>query len=439
MKLSRVLCATVVLFGAVSLSAQRERQIQPAPEEAAYSRKFFTQLRAVFGRFRDSDLQRAFEKAQPIQCSELVNDKGEWRTVAFFNEKRELGDWYRSNFEEVKRDLAVFIFTGVCRGEHGSVPLTTKFPVTESIAAYSQGRIGPEEVDVNVNAPVRASFDSQTQAYSFDLPYLFLVSRQDNVSVYTLEPPRLAERDRYAPDVTDHWDCKSVTAEAVTYQFLICRTTTLPRDPSMRRQARVATFGASAYFILSDGKEASSSVKLTFNDASDKERSVEDASGSDSSAVGDSLDAHGPAGWETPGSDEKIMDVVRDEFRIPFAAVTWTGRIGAAQVLAGRRLSSLASSNPPAGADYCVWLPGNASAVNRLLMKDPDEPVSYSVTAHDQSGNASTSVLFDIRAAAGTPMGTLECFFPRVPSAASIAVGRWTSTVGDYLSIDVMP
>src|SRR4030095_11608245 len=54
--------------------------------------KFFDQLRSLFGRFRDGDLDRAFESAQPIQCSELISDNGEWRPVAFFNEDRRLGD-----------------------------------------------------------------------------------------------------------------------------------------------------------------------------------------------------------------------------------------------------------------------------------------------------------------------------------------------------------
>src|SRR5437762_10510295 len=101
-KVSRFLLLIVGLFAAAGVYAQRERVIQPA-DDSQYGRKFFVQLRGVFGRFRDADLQRAFEKAQPIQCSELVNEKGEWRTVAFFNEKRELGDWYRSSLEEVKR------------------------------------------------------------------------------------------------------------------------------------------------------------------------------------------------------------------------------------------------------------------------------------------------------------------------------------------------
>src|SRR5207237_1295526 len=157
--ISRLLFLAVFFTAAVSHAYSQTQ----SPEVARYDRKFFIQLRSVFGKFRDADLDRVFQTAHPIDCSELVNDQGEWRTVAFFNEKRELGDWYRRSFDEVKSDLAVFIFKGVCRGERAPVQLTTKFPVQESIDAYSGGRIPLDEVAVNTNAPVRVSFDSQSQ------------------------------------------------------------------------------------------------------------------------------------------------------------------------------------------------------------------------------------------------------------------------------------
>jgi hypothetical protein len=402
-KIPRILILIIVLFTATAGWAQ---------DEVQYSRRFFAQLRAVFGRFRDADLQRAFDNAKPIQCSDLVNDKGEWRTVAFFNEKRELGDWYRSSFEEVKTDLTVFIFNGPCRGDRGQVQLTTKFPVTESIEAYNRRRIALEQVEVNVNAPVRAAFDSQTQAYSFDLPYLFLVEHRQNESVYSLEPPRLVDRTNYAPDVTDHWDCKSITAEAVTYQFLICRTTTLPRDAPGRYSGRTPTFGASAYFILSDGKEASSSVKLSFDGGSD----------------GNSAPVETPAEWETPDSDERLLDVLRNEFRVRFTAPAWAGRIGAAGVLSGGILTRLESSSPAAGADYCVWLPGAASAA---------EPEAYSMTVRDRDDQSATSITLGMSTAGRSQIGSLQCFFPRSASAAGVTVGRWKSIVGDHVTIQV--
>src|SRR5206468_6352600 len=118
----------------------------------------------------------------------------------------------------------------------------------------------------------------QSRAYSFDLPYLFLVREQDKERLYSLDPPTLMDRYKYVTDVVDHWDCKSVYADNVTYEFLICRTTSLPRNPAERNQSRPA-FGASAYFILSDGKEASSSVKLMFGDSGGPRQPGEDASG----------------------------------------------------------------------------------------------------------------------------------------------------------------
>jgi hypothetical protein len=433
-KVSFILFFTCALF--LGAGAVAQPQVQ-SPDVARYDRKFFVQLRTVFGRFRDSDLDRVFQTAHPIQCSELVNDPGEWRTVAFFNEKRELGDWYRRSFEEVKTDLAVFIFKGVCRGERASVQLTTKFPVEESVEAYNHDRIGLDEIAVNTNAPVRVGFDSQSEAYAFDLPYLFLISQANSESLYSLDPPRLAERYRYATDVVDHWDCKSVVAENVTYQFLICRTTTLPRSPAARSQSRPA-FGASAYFILSDGKEASASVKLTFNDTNDAPHAVTDASVATAPVDREALSAHAADAWETPDADERIVNVLQDEFRIRFAPQSWTGRIGNAQVLSAKRLSSLESATPGAGADYCVWLP-DANAANYLLGGARAEPVIYDVAVHDQDGQSATSITFRMRTATGTHPGTLQCFFPRAGSAANIAVSRWTSVVGDHLTLEVRP
>lgn len=418
---------------------QREREIQPPPENSVsplpvsdnsvYGRQFFIQLRSVFGRFRDSDLRRAFDGAQPIQCSELVNDPGIWKTVAFFNEKRELGDWYRSNLEEVKNDLAAFTFKGVCRAEQTTVLLTTKFPVTETVQSYNQGKIPLDQIDVNVNAPVRASFDEQSRAYAFDLPYLFLVNSSANENTYSLDPPTLNERSLYARDVINHWDCKSVAAEAVTYQFLICRTMTLARDPRVRSQQRAA-FGATAYFILSDGKEASSSVKFTFNDDNDNKHVIDD-----SRAETNTDAARAAVAWTKPDSDERIMDIVREEFRIRFSHAAWSGGLSSAEVLAGQRLSSLKSSQPAASADICIWFPGSGS-LDVLISERPEEAVAYSVSAHDREGQSPTTIVFDMKTRTGAHLGSLQCTFPKQTSATGVGFGEWTAVVGPYLALE---
>jgi hypothetical protein len=256
---------TPLLLIAIVLGAgiQRERIVTPS-EQTADETRFLDQLRSIFGRFSNADLQGAFARAAPIRCSELVNNRGIWKTVAFFNQDRPaLGAWYRSSLEEVRRDLDAYVFNGLCNGERGSLWLTTKFPVVESIEAFHQRRIDFDEIDVNVNAVVAAAFDSQTGSYAFDLPYLFYTGVQDGVSVYSLHPPRLETRDRYARAVAAHFDCKAVRSADVTCQFLICRDTLRFSNAPGRLPRRSDV----AYYILSDGKEATSSVKLSLDGA----------------------------------------------------------------------------------------------------------------------------------------------------------------------------
>jgi hypothetical protein len=256
--------ALVVLALSAGPPAQGAPQDRQA-DEGSYGSKFFDQLRGIFGRFRDSDLRRVFEQSKPIQCSELVGRKGEWRPVAFFNEDRRLGDWCRESLEEVKADLAVYTFTGTCTGDQGDVKVGTEFPTAASIEAYNNGRIDLQHVDVNMNDSVTATFDAATMAYRFSLPYLFLTGRQGSMNVYSFVAPD--RNSAYAPEVTSRWECKAVSSSDVTYRFLICRTATVPGRALRRNERWEPAFGASAYFILSDGTEAQTSVNLTFGDA----------------------------------------------------------------------------------------------------------------------------------------------------------------------------
>ena len=246
---------------AADLHAQQEQQVQSG-EENAYGLKFFNQLREIFGRFRDADLQRVFQEAVPIQCSELVGRKGEWRTVAFFNENRELGDWCRENLEEVKADLAVYTFKGVCSGDQGPVRVVTEFPTTASIEAYNNREIDFKQIDVTVNDPVNAALNPRIMAYTFELPYLFLTGRRNSTNVYSLVAPD--RNAAYAREVTSRWECKSVASKDVTYRFLICRVATVASGNAPRGQKWEPAFGASAFSILSDGTEAKTSVNLSF-------------------------------------------------------------------------------------------------------------------------------------------------------------------------------
>jgi hypothetical protein len=243
------------------LPAQQEQQ-EASGEESSYESKFFDQLHLIFGRFRDSDLQRAFQEARRIQCPELVAGKGEWRPVAFFNEDRTLGDWCQESLEEVKANLGLYTFKGECRGDEGTVEVTTEFPTDESVEDYNQGRIKLSQVDITVNDPITAVFDPRSMAYTFDLPYLFFKGQKSSTKTYSLTAPN--RNAVYTSDVSSHWECKAVSSKDVAYRFLICRTAIIPPGATARNKKWEPSFGSSAFFILSDGLETHTNVKLIF-------------------------------------------------------------------------------------------------------------------------------------------------------------------------------
>jgi len=258
MKLTRhiwlsLFIAAVVMGG--NAYGQLERDV-PLRQPVDYGPKFFDQLRHMSERLRQRGLHRVFQMARPIECSELADNDGEWRHVAFFSENRKFRDWYRTSLDEVKNDLATYIFKGACRNKTATLEVTTTVPVDESVKAYQEGRIDFSEIRIKVNAPVRASFVRDNQAYTFELPYLFRGRDQNGGAVYTFNPRNLS--DRYVTNVTSRWVCKAVNMEDVTYQFLICHTMLMGHDPVdikiTSRDRSAVSFGASAYSILSDGK-----------------------------------------------------------------------------------------------------------------------------------------------------------------------------------------
>jgi len=192
-------------------------------------------------------------------------------------------------------------------------------------------------------------------------------------------------------------------------------------------------FGASAFFILSDGREASSSVTLSFNDAEDSEHTVPDVS---APVISDEPEP--PQTWQLPDSDERIAHFQREEFRIRFPEDRWSGKIASAQVLSGTQMTSLTASKTAADADYCVWFSGAVNAAD-LLANDPDKTIQYSMSIHDQDQQSPTSITFDLRTPAGVQLGSLKCVFPKNPSAAGITFSRWSAIVGDRLLLEVRP
>jgi hypothetical protein len=420
----------VLIFVAqAGVNAQHERQIPPpSGQDSEYGAKFFDELRRIFGRFRDADLRRVFDSARAAQCSELATDKGEWREVAFFNENRKLGDWYRTSLDEVRGDLAVYIFKGGCGGSHASLQVTTKFPVEESYHRYQDGRIPFDQIDVNVNAAVSATFDPATQVYTFDLPYLYRTTR-DGEPVYTLFPRYL--NDAYAPDVTNHWDCKVVTADDVTYQFLICRTNLVPRSGRGRSNQGSPTFGSLAYSILSDGKEASSSVKLSFGtdvvaDRPEERRPVQPVVETPQPA---------PAAnrtWRPAAAQSRLSEVGMSEFRLRFNPDVWKGKIDRTQFIADGMIATFTIA--PRNKDYCQWRPRTAAQAGQLL--DPSKAESTIHSLEFRKDPQAVVATFNMESDSGSNLGSLQCSFSQAQTPADIAVARWLSIAGSTISLE---
>jgi hypothetical protein len=71
----------------------------------------------------------------------------------------------------------------------------------------------------------------------------------------------------------------------------------------------------------------------------------------------------------------------------------------------------------------------------RLLSNEPDEEVGYTLT----TAGAPVSTSFEMKTHNGFRLGTLQCFFPKAESAASIPFDRWVAVVGAHLTLEIRP
>ena len=182
----------MLLFPIASGAQVRRRVPAPAQESGDFGSKFFDDLRSLFGRLQRSELDRAFQRAKAIRCSDLVGQSGEWKEVAFLNDDRKLGDWHFDSIDEVKNDPAAFVFSGACGSdEAAALKVSTSFPVQETFEKFQQGKIPFSQIVISDNDPVGVTFDRPTETYTFRLPYVY---RERNSStsatpLYTLVPP----------------------------------------------------------------------------------------------------------------------------------------------------------------------------------------------------------------------------------------------------------
>jgi hypothetical protein len=396
-----------------------------------FGTKFFADLRMLFGRLQQSELDRAFQRANAAHCSDLVGQSGDWKEVAFLNDDRKLGDWHFDNIEDVKRDPTKFVFSGLCRGDRGPVQVTTSYPIGESLKTRS--------IRMRDNDPVSVIFDPPSDSYIFQLPYLYLEGRDSQGSLYTLVPPGAMSRPE--KDVAEEFRCKALNDPELTYRFLLCRTRVVDRDAQMQRLNKSQQpLGNAAYYILSDGKEATSSVKLTFGPEVETKPEKNEASATPDRTAPPPRPTipelqQSEKGWQAPASQTRLVDVGEGEFRIHFNPQSWNGRIRSAQLLAGKTMTE--SARPPAARtqEYCAWRPVASPEVEKLLKPAVDNVFLYSLSFKKEVVAISAS--FDIDNEEGTRLGTLQCYFPQSSTPADITVARWTAIVGPAVTLDI--
>jgi hypothetical protein len=430
----RNVALTLVLLFPVTSGAQIRRQVlAPVQDSGDFGSKFFDDLRSLFGRLQQSDLDRAFQRAKPIHCSDLVGQTGEWKEVAFLNDDRKLGDWHFDSIEEVKRDLAIFVFSGTCRGEEGPVRVATSYPVEETFKKFQEGKIPFSQIVISDNNPVSVIFDRPTDTYSFQLPYVYVEKKNGLDVVYTLVPPLTTSKPE--PAVAIEFRCKALSDAELTYRFLLCRTRLVNRDRHIQEQNGRQPLGNAAYYILSDGKEATSTVKLNFGGDADSTSNTPEAQRAQPTASEPEKTTERT--WRPAVSEARLRDIGDDEFMLRFNLQTWNGRIDTPQLLADGSLSNFAPTTLPGGdKEYCVWRPGFPGQVNQLLEKAADAPFIYSLGFQKDLQSATCGV-FEIQSNNGFIVGTLECYFPQSQTPADITLTRWVSIVGRHIELDV--
>lgn len=403
MRWIRILMLAGVVAAPVATRGQSQTQTAAADLRSQYDDRFFEALRSVFDTFNKTDLQRVFQSAPGIPCSELL---GDWRTAAFFNEDSQLERWYYKTFEEVQADLSRYIFQGNCKTETSDVDVVSRFPQRDSMEAYNRREIEFDRIAYKVNAPAKAKFDSRAKVYAFELPYLYVTGRNGDNSTYSMMPPNAAAK--YASEVTNRWDCKSVKNADLTYRFLLCRTAIVARNRTAARSDGDAVRGTAAYILLTDGREAGARTVLSF--ASD-----------------------GDAPAKSAAAMSKVAELAREDFLLRFVNRSWQARIASTTVLSGGQFMD-AASTASLRADYCEWRP--LSPATSSLVDDAETGLQYYVSRSDRDGSSPATFLFDARTPANVRLGLLRCAFAGTDSAAAVEMTRLLAVFGDHIRIE---
>src|SRR5262245_48195496 len=392
-----------------------------------FGAKFLEDLKTLFGRLETSELDGAFQRAKAIRCSDLVGRSGEWKDVGFLNDNRALTAWHYEDIESVKSDPARFVFSGMCATDQGPLKLSTRYPIEESFEQYRKGSIPLSKVAVRDNPPVSVIFDRATNSYTFQLPYLYTVGPTRAETTYTLVPPTAASRPESG--VTDEFRCKAINDADLTYRFLLCRTFLVNLNAANSKERIPDSPNGRAYYIFSDGREASSSVNLLFENAPAVPRTATPEQDlSPAVRTPDEI-------WEAVPPQSRLVDVGNSEFRLRFDPTTWTGRIEKPQLIESRTVSALTTGSTQLRKQRnCVWQPASATQANRLLARVPGLETLYTL-AFQKQASSGMSVSFDIEGSSGR-IGSVQCYFPQSQTPADVTVDQWNAIVGSSIVIE---
>src|SRR5262245_4966767 len=389
-----------------------------------FGAKFLDNLQTLFGRLETSELDSAFQRAKAIRCSDLIGQSGEWKDVGFLNDNRNLAAWHYGNIDDVKSDPVRYVFSGRCTTEQASLRLATQYPVKESYEQFRKGTIPLSKVAVRDNPPVSVLFDRSTDSYTFQLPFLYAEVASRAETTYTLTPPTAASRPE--AKLAAEFRCRAISDADLTYRFLLCRINLNAANFQQRIPDSPSSW---AYYILSDGREASSTVNLSFENAPPVPTTAEpERETSLQSRNTDDV-------WDAVPSQSRLVDVGNAEFRLRFDPATWTGRIGKPQLIERRTVSALVIGSAPLRTrENCVWQPVSATQGDLHLARSLGLETLYT-RGFQKQASSGISVSFDMESSSGR-IGGLQCYFPQIQTPADVTVGQWNSIVGSNIVIE---
>jgi len=392
-----------------------------------FGEKFVDDLQRLFGRLEVSELDHAFQEAKPIRCSDLIGRTGEWKNVGFLNDNRNLAAWHHEDIDSVKNDPVRFVFSGMCTNEQSPLRLATRYPVKESYDQFRKGAIPFSKIAVRDNAPVSVFFDRPTNSYTFQLPYLYAVGATRAETTYTFTPPTSGSRVEVG--FAAEFRCKAINDDDLTYRFLLCRTAFVNLNAASSKDRIPNSPNSWAYYIFSDGREASSTVNLSFKDMPPVPKTPEPQSAAPTPAP--SADAQ----WEAVQPQSRLVDVGDREFRLRFDQTIWTARIGKPQLIENRAVSPFAvGSTPSRTQDNCVWQPMASNQTSRLFAGVDGETLF--TLGFQKRASSGISVSFDVDGGNGR-IGSLQCYFPQSQTPADVTVRQWNAIVGSSIAIEV--